>query len=748
MPLNHAVRRMFPVLVVGLASSVFALPATAVQPAAQPRQSLVDGQWADLVWKTAAQGDHEGVMNLLERLPNNNDPAVVHLRDSVTKLKASIESRENKREERIAEVSKEFDEHLVAGDGPIELSKSLRSAVELYMLYTDKGEFMREDRTRSLILAADAAAKTAENDGNWLTANELFYRLNVLLEDEGRYKRDLKRQEQRLGMIRIYAPERFWGMRNDRRIADGEDPLPPYNDAGDSWQEKLEDVSEHMVLRALTQTAHQHVEKETNASDLIVGGLAALHTLVATQDLTETFPGLARDEDRNRFLDFVLRKIKNTPLTGGFSDLVTVIEEIKRYNGNTVRLPWNVVLREFGDGAMGSLSQRGDDFSAIIWPDEMQRFRRNTQARFVGVGIQIQLDELSNIMVVTPLEGTPAQHAGIHAGDIIKKVDGKTTAGFALQQAVEVITGPQNTKVVLTVEREGPDGDPIEVDVSIKRALIDIKTVKGWRRSGVHDDDWNWFIDQTNGIGYIRLTQFADNTTAEFDRAVNQMEKDGLQGLIVDLRHNPGGLLDEAVSISNRFIDRGRIVSTEGNGHPDMKLASRRSTTLAHMPVIFLVNEGSASASEIVSGAIQDHATDGEIQALLLGQRTFGKGSVQNVWQLPGTDAAMKLTTQHYILPNGRRIHRTAGRNDWGVEPNFAVEMLPEQIVDALVMRRDSDVIRIDENGDPIKGQEIPDPDDLINEGLDLQLQYAVTLLQSQTVSPSIAAREARMNEN
>src|SRR5690606_25943411 len=184
-------------------------------------------------------------------------------------------------------------------------------------------------------------------------------------------------------------------------------------------------------------------------------------------------------------------------------------------------------LHEFGDGAMSQL----DEFSAIIWPDQMRRFERMTQGQFQGVGIQIQMDtEKQMIKVVTPLEGTPAQRAGIQRDDLIKKINGQSAVGITLDQAVDLITGPENTKVMVTVQRGEED-----IDYELTRAVIPIHSVKGWKRVNADETKWDWFIDRDNGIGYVRLLQFTDETTRDLTRAVREMEREGLNGLILDL---------------------------------------------------------------------------------------------------------------------------------------------------------------------------------------------------------------------
>jgi carboxyl-terminal processing protease len=333
-------------------------------------------------------------------------------------------------------------------------------------------------------------------------------------------------------------------------------------------------------------------------------------------------------------------------------------------------------------------------------------------------------------MVVTPLDDTPAHRAGLRRGDVIRKVNGDATLGITVLQAVDMITGPAGTNVTLSIERPGRED---WFDVTLTRAEIPIYSVKGWRRTGVHETDWDWFVDQDNRIGYVRVNQFSEDTTDQLDRALAQMRANGLNALIVDLRYNPGGLLTQAVSIANRFVSEGVIVSQHDAAgiQTDAESARPGLATLQDIPVAILINEGSASASEIVAGAVQDYARLGEIDAILVGARTYGKGSVQNLHDLSRGTAILKLTERYYHLPDGRLIHRKPGSTSWGVDPDVEVAMLPSQMSDAIELRDSADILpgQVDENGDPP-----PDPQRLLTEGIDPQLETAVLLLKARVL--------------
>jgi carboxyl-terminal processing protease len=270
-----------------------------------------------------------------------------------------------------------------------------------------------------------------------------------------------------------------------------------------------------------------------------------------------------------------------------------------------------------------------------------------TKGEFGGLGIEVNEDK-GLIKVVSPIDDTPAARGGIKPGDIITALDGKTLVGLTLNDAVDKMRGPPNSKIVLTIKRQGVD-KPIEI--ALVRETIHLQVVK----SRLEPD----------GIGYVRLSQFTEQADAGIREAVRNLKQQAggrLRGLVLDLRNNPGGLLDQAVAVSSDFVEQGEIVSTRAR-HPDdsQRWDAKGSDLLDGAPLVVLINGGSASASEIVSGALQDHH-----RAVLLGSRSFGKGSVQTVIPLPG-NGAMRLTTARYYTPSGHSIQGL------GIDPDVTV---------------------------------------------------------------------------
>ena len=301
-------------------------------------------------------------------------------------------------------------------------------------------------------------------------------------------------------------------------------------------------------------------------------------------------------------------------------------------------------------GALKGMLATLDPYSQFLDPDSYNELKVDTEGQFGGLGIEISIkDDL--LTVITPIDDTPAYKAGLKASDRIVKIDGVLTRGITLLEAVKKLRGKPGTAVTLTVLREGEN----EVkEVSLTREIIKIQSVREAKMLEAH-------------IGYIRLSDFRENTPVDLESALDRLKGEGMDGLVLDLRNNPGGLLDVAVSTTELFLDRRQmIVSTKGRfKSQNLEFQSRRRGPIQEMPVVVLVNEGSASASEIVAGALQDHR-----RAILVGVKTYGKASVQTIFPLKD-GSALRLTTSKYFTPNGRLIHGE------GIMPDVVVPLEP-----------------------------------------------------------------------
>jgi carboxyl-terminal processing protease len=373
--------------------------------------------------------------------------------------------------------------------------------------------------------------------------------------------------------------------------------------------------------------------------------------------------------------------------------LVDVLEEVQH---KYVKKLDQKQMRELVENMVNSGLERLDPHSQFINEDEFRQFQKTSRGKFGGIGVKIGIDRnTGQVLVESPMVGTPAYEAGVQAGDLILKVDGKATDSVSLKKVVEMIQGEPGEKVTLTVLHEG---EKKPVDIPITRAEIMIDSVLGDRPLQDPDQKWEFTIDADNGIAYIRLVAFTETTVQELTKVVEHLQKHKMRGLVLDLRGNPGGLLKAAVDVSSMFLPEGkRVVSTKGRNQREEVYDARPPRGFEPQttyPIAILINRYSASASEIVAAALQDH-----LRAIIVGERSFGKGSVQNVIGLESGKSALKLTTASYWRPNGKNIHRFPDAKDeeeWGVSPSkgYEVKLSDEDRIAYFKYRRDRDVVR------------------------------------------------------
>ena len=764
---------------VGLAALALAL--IAAPAVAQDERPLSVVEWGQQVWRTAVTGDTDGFKQVLPRVEQvDGGPAIDQLRDGVgqyfTNLEAARETRHEQRDTARGKLETELasradalqryselpetsldDRAEAMRNAEKALTLALRHAVEYQTLSDDMTAALQSHAVRSVIDETITAIPHAEQQRDWLHAQELLFRLRTLYDDTderamyAKHDAHMKVINRRISMIAQYAPKHLHELRARQAARLDDPPLGEFNPVGiDDWQTRLTGVDHNMLRRALHQTAVDHIESSGNDGwrPLLHGGVNALRLFATTTALEESFPRLTNDAAVQRWVahcETQLERLARLPDSAlGPGELNTVLNELHDLNQRTLQLPQEVLFHEFGDGAMYELSiAKEDEYTEIIWPDRLRRFRQSTEGNFIGVGIVIGYDDRRDIMVVNPIEGTPAFRAGVLPNDVIASVDGVSTVGWTLNDAVDRITGERGTQVTLELRREGVN-EPVKVTMT--RDTVKLYSVNGWYKTGLDEESrpvWDWFIDADNRIGYIRIANFSDDTYNDVVAAWNQMRQQQVRGLILDLRHNPGGLLDQAVRISNLFVNNGPIVSIEGKRQMfNETLNARRNMAMiaeSNIPIAVLINRGSASASEIVAGALQAHGA-----AITVGQRTWGKGSVQRVYSV-AANAQVKITTQYYRLPpserdpEGRLVHKRPNSTEWGVDPDIRVAMTPAQIMNAVELRRQADLITNEENGEADR----PNPRQLITDGVDPQLETALLLLQARSLA-MMAERQQR----
>jgi len=754
-------------------------------------------EWSTAVWNAARAGNSARVDELLGALPADVEGgALTRLRELVEQRSEHSKSTGKSIEQDIARKRAELRRALDAND----LTRAMVAAANLKFLCREWSCELEQKDVAEAIQRAEKAATDAEAAGDLLMAQEMYFRLRSLYEStsEGAKYRQwdgrLDTVSRQIGLLASYAPKQLAELRKvaSARVrasakaaaqdaaaeasaegreldaatksvleaADEEDELARFQPTGEEWRDEVQSISEPMLTESLRRLAGEHVSN-IGWKPLLEGGLDAMGVIGSTPALSETFPRLGDAEARAHWQKVVDAQRK--ALEGRSPDQVgrpfyrTMLQELVAANSTSIQLPEEVLFKEFGDGATHVLGRSYEDpYSDIIWPERLRRFKQSVDGKLIGVGIQIRHDDKREIMVSMPLEGSPAMRAGVRPDDRIVAVDGEPTLGWSLNRAVDRITGRVGDPVSLTVSRSGAEGESSLLTFDLVRQPIKLRSVHGWWKESLDSDGnpvWDWYIDRESGIGYIRLMSFNEETFDDFLSALRQMNSQTpLRGLILDLRNNPGGLLQSAVDFVNLFVDRGEIVSCQdrmGQKVPKMtRTAQPNRAERKGLPLVVLINEGSASASEIVSGSLRAHGA-----AVIVGQRTFGKGSVQEVSPVsvkekdgPTREALVKYTTHHYVIPPdggqgpGRLVHKKPGAVDWGVNPHIDVRMSPEQLDKSSQLRLQADAI--DEGAAATK--ERPAVSDLLAKGLDPQLETALLILEARVLRDLEAARLAR----
>ena len=344
-----------------------------------------------------------------------------------------------------------------------------------------------------------------------------------------------------------------------------------------------------------------------------------------------------------------------------------------------------------------------DSYSQFFGPGELEDLKIETEGEFEGLGIEVVIKK-GALIVISPIVDSPAMRAGVLAGDIILRIDGKSTENLSFREVIGCLRGDPGSEVTLTVLHR----DEVEpVDIIIKRAKIHVKSVKGAR-----------IVNEEMKIGYLAITNFQDHTLADLNKTITDLKKQEMKSLILDLRFNPGGLLNVAIDVSDLFLKNGIIVSTKGRSESQSIIyKAHKKGSLIDYPLIVLINNGSASASEIVAGAIKDNK-----RGILLGNKTFGKGSVQSLLPVDDGTSALKLTTARYYTPSGVSIHEK------GIEPDIEVILSMDEIrklhenlplINNLLIKKDDIIKNNNEEGHTDK------------KFYDRQLEHAINILKS-----------------
>ncbi len=504
--------------------------------------------------------------------------------------------------------------------------------------------------------------------------------------------------------------------------------------------ERFGGVKKQMFIRAIDVLDYGYVTPIVDYREMLNKAISRVRLLTGVMELSDynspddTGKTEAENyESRATWMMGLVRiedQLWSQPISVSKSKFINTFEKILKLNKKTQALPENVLISHFCLAALETL----DPHTGLVWPSNVPEFDKSLTHEFTGIGILIARVK-GQLTAVSLLPDTPAYKSGLDAGDIIVAVDGTATKDMPLTCAVKQITGPAGTKVTLTVR--SPDQTETK-EITIIRQKIKVHTVRGWQRTEA--GNWLYMIDETEKIGYVRLTNFASETADELENALKILEKQGIKdgGLILDLRGNPGGLLPSAVAVADKFLKKGLIVSTRprfGSGSSTRSFASRK----AHpdYPIVILIDRYSASASEIVAGALADQIHE---RAILVGERTHGKGSVQSVTEYPGNGAKLKYTMAYYHLPSRQRVESQSameklGRKDWGVAPDVKIKLRYDEMKKLVELQRDNDVlVKADHDNDkaPLKKHSIEETLET-----DYQLAVGVLVLKSKLIDKS-----------
>ncbi len=530
-----------------------------------------------------------------------------------------------------------------------------------------KGAVLEDPFVQQAIQKARAAAEQYEKEGKWIEAyGHCYYWLTLLYEDDKHYK-DYAEKLTELAMIELSLKK---------------------SDCGESARQRYEGIEPYMFVRALQALETNYV----NGLDYALMCEKAIQRCrLLGRVLTDSKEELGWRADPgtlekwNAGIDSIEAAFRQEQGDKTLRSIAQLFDDMMELNETSLAVPKEVVVAHFAEAALSAL----DPFTNLVWPWNVKDFEKSMTQQFSGIGVEIS-KATGVLKIGSLLPDTPAYRAGLDADDEILNVNGEPTDKMSIYCAVQKITGPKGTKVTITVRRPSTGKT---WDVTIVRDRIVVQPLRGWQRKP--DGQWDWIVDPANRIAYVRLTTFTETSGPDLDAVLKQLEKDGLNGLILDLRYNPGGYLSSAAEVADLFVREGVIVkSSPRNGFASYDIAHTKGTHPDY-PLVILINEGSASASEIVAGALQDPKHN---RATLVGERSYGKGSVQVVTPYTGGGSQLKYTVAYYHLPSDQQVKNRyqmekLGRKDWGIAPDVEVVINTAELREMLQMQRDNDVL-------------------------------------------------------
>jgi len=600
--------------------------------------------------------------------------------EKVAKRQVQTEPDEKTDEYDFAEIEKMVGEQVILTTEPDvndsndvnDISKVLSTIAQVceFADEQEKEKLLSKSFVREVFQKAIEKAAKFESEGKWADAYITCYgRLGAIDKDNEKYSDYAEQLLEKAGIEASFQ----------------DSPC-------ETQKERFEGVEKQMFIRAVDALAFNYVSiiEYNEMSAKAVSRCKLLGEVISRSSEVRDILCDEQCEEKlsawSAALSALLDEINQAPAGISKDKFIDIFEKVLAINTTTAEIPAPVLVSQFAEAALSAL----DDYTVMVWPSQLANFEKEMMKEFTGIGILIT-KEKSRLTVESLLPDMPAYNSGLDAGDVIEKVDGNATKGMSLGCAVKYITGPAGTKVTLTIRRPGEEKPR---DIIITRAKIIVPPIRGWQRT--EEGKWLYMIDGQERIGYVRITNFDLRTAQELEKVLRELELQGLKGLILDLRFNSGGLLSSAVELADKFLEEGPIVSARPRSWVSSTYATaHKENTHLDYPIVILINRFSASASEIVAGALADKVHS---RAILVGERTHGKGSVQGITSYPGGGAQLKYTMAYYHLPSGQRVEsrkamKRRGRSDWGVAPNIEVELRNNELVKLREVQRHNDVL-------------------------------------------------------
>jgi carboxyl-terminal processing protease len=549
--------------------------------------------------------------------------------------------------------------------------------VSEYATKTQREALFEDVLVKKIIKKAIIKAEELDANGQWLEAYKRYYWWLENIAPENSSYTD--RAKQLIDKAEIKASLQDSPCETcDERYA-GVEPLifiEAINTLDMDYVVRITDYSQ-MVLNAI------------NRCELLVEVLSESNSEISKNEKMLSLQGKKDFKHFSTTLEALADEINISSEAISKEKFIDIFEEVLVLNATTVKLPRQVLIAQFAEGALSALDQH----TIVIWPNQVSDFEKRLNGKFSGIGITF-LKERGSWIVSGLLSDTPAYKSGLNVGDAIEAVDGVEAKEMTADCMIKKITGPVNTPVTLTIKSS--DKNKISI-LTITRTNVTIPSVHGWQRAT--EENWRYMIDSHYQIGYIRIVTFTEETVADFEKVLSMLEPKGLKGLVIDLRSNPGGVVTAAAEIVDKFVDKGMIVSTCPRYGMATYLSAHKEDTHPDYPVVILTNKTSASASEIVAGALQDPKYK---RAILVGEKTFGKGSVQNIKHLSG-NAKLKYTMAYYRLPSGQRVGnmemaKKVRTDNWGVSPDIEVELNTEEYKKLVNVQKSNEALRGNNN--------------------------------------------------